>query len=64
MWTVVYMAHSKDIADKLCKEFEKNNLLVKVRPVNKCSETDGCYEILVPESEVEQSHEIIIELGF
>lgn len=63
MWTVVYLSHSKDIADRLSKAFEENNLLVKMRPVSKNADSDGCYEILVPESEVEEAHAIIIDMG-
>ena len=64
MWTVVYMAQNREMVTKLQQTLEKEGLLVKVRPVNKTSENDDYYEVLVPESEVEEAHNIIIETGF
>ncbi|WHH60468.1 hypothetical protein [Petroclostridium sp. X23] len=65
MWTVVYMAQSKDIVMKLQEILEKEGLLVKIRPISKNVENnDNYYEVLVPESEVEEAHSIIIETGF
>lgn len=65
MWTVVYMAQNKEMADRLQGFLEEGGLLVKLRPINKVVETeDNCYEILVPESEVEEAHSIIIDKGF
>ena len=63
MWTVVYIARTKDMADKLQKILEDDGMLVKVRPI--CKSTDGSdtsYEVLVPESEVEQAHGLIIDI--
>ncbi|NLM50677.1 MAG: hypothetical protein GX196_06980 [Clostridiaceae bacterium] len=64
MWTVIYLAQSKEIAQKLQKALEDEGLLVKVRPIQKSQDDSGCYEVLVLESEVEQAHSIIIETGF
>lgn len=65
MWTVVYMAQSKEIVVKLQEILEKEGLLVKVRPISKNVEnSDNYYEVLVPESEVEEAHSIIIDTGF
>ncbi len=65
MWTVVYMAQSKEIVDKLQQILEKEGLLVKIRPISKNREnSDNYYEVLVPESEVEEAHSIIIDTGF
>lgn len=65
MWTVVYMAQSKEIVLKLQEILEKEGLLVKIRPVNKNSDNgDNYYEVLVPESEVQEAHSIIIDTGF
>ncbi|MCX7715176.1 MAG: hypothetical protein N2171_05575 [Clostridia bacterium] len=63
MWTVIYMAQSKEIVEKLQALLESRGILVKVRPVNKkdIDDKDCCYEVLVPESEVEQAHDIIID---
>lgn len=65
MWTVVYIAQSKEIAVKLQDILTKEGLLVKIRPISKNSENDdNYYEVLVPESEVEEAHGIIIETGY
>lgn len=65
MWTVVYMAQSKEIAEKLQETLSKEGLLVKTRPITKNTENnDNYYEVLVPESEIEEAHGIIIETGF
>jgi len=65
MWTVVYMAQSKDIATNLQELLTKEGILVKLRPVSKNQENaNDYYEVLVPEAEVEEAHSIIIEKGF
>ncbi len=64
MWTVVYMAQSKDIAVKLQELLTNEGILVKIRPISKNHENnDNYYEVLVPESEVEEAHSVIIEKG-
>lgn len=65
MWTVVYMAQSKEIATKLQEALTSEGILVKLRPVSKNHENnDNYFEVLVPESEVEEAHSVIIEKGF
>ena len=65
MWTVVYIAQSKEIATRLHDILLKEGLLVKIRPISKNSENeDNYYEVLVPEAEVAESHSIIIEKGY
>lgn len=65
MWTVVYMAQSKDIATRMQELLTKEGILVKLRPISKNHENnDNYYEVLVPESEVEEAHSVIIESGF
>ncbi len=65
MWTVVYMAQSKQIAENLQDLLTKDGILVKIRPVNKNEENhDNYFEVLVPEAEVEEAHVVIIEKGF
>ena len=67
MWTVVYMAQSREIAAELEKLLTEEGILVKKRPVSKDKEKENgneyC-EILVPESEIEEAHSVIIEKGF
>lgn len=65
MWTVVYIAQTKQIAEELGEFLTKEGILVKLRSMNKNQETSSdYYEILVPESDVEEAHGIIIEKGY
>lgn len=65
MWTVVYMAQSKDIATQLQELLTQEGILVKLRPISKNHENnDTYYEVLVPEAEVEEAHSVIIEKGY
>jgi RNA-binding protein YhbY len=65
MWTVVYMAQGKDMATKIQQALEEHGILVKVKPIGKDgSGKDNCYEILVPAAEVEEAHNIIIDIEF
>lgn len=65
MWTVVYIAQSKEIATRLQDILQKEGLLVKIRPISKNEENgDNYYEVLVPEAEVSEAHSIIIEKGY
>jgi len=65
MWTVVYMAQNKEVASKLQDVLIGDGILVKLRPISKNNENkDNYYEVLVPESEVEEAHSVIIEKGY
>ncbi len=65
MWTVVYMAQSKEIAAGLQELLTIEGILVKLRPVSKNHDNnDNYFEVLVPQSEVEEAHSVIIEKGF
>ena len=64
MWTVVYMAQNKEMAEKLESALEDEGLLVKVNPVSQKEKNDNYFELSVPEGEVEEAHSIIIEKGF
>ena len=62
MWTVVYIAKSREIAESLRSLLEEAKLLVKIRPVCKQSAAENdSYDILVPESEVSLANGLIIE---
>jgi hypothetical protein len=65
MWTVVYLAKNKRIADKVSELMSREGVLVRLQPVSKntCDE-DSYFEILVLESEVEEAHNILYELGY
>lgn len=65
MWTVIYIAQSKKMADKIEKALTKEGALVKIQPVSKkLQDEDGYYEVLVPEGEAEEAQNILYETGY
>lgn len=62
MWTVIYMANTRQDAEEVQNILVKEGFLVKVRPISK-NNVDGTTEVLVPRSEVEEVHSILIQLG-
>jgi len=64
MWTVVYMAQSRQIAENVRQLLEKNSLIVRIRSLNNEEASSDCYELLVPESELQQALSIIIDANF
>ena len=61
MWMVVYVAQTKEQAERIRDLLQKAGILVKMRGVNQSeNEKFGCYEIMVPESELSEAHDIII----
>lgn len=63
MWTVIYMAKSKESILKVQEILACENLAVRVRPVGAQNE-DSFYEILVPETEAQLAHSILISNGY
>ena len=64
MWMVVFVAQSLETAEKIKELIMSSGLLVKVRAIGGSNdEKYGCYEILVPESELDEAHSIIINQG-
>lgn len=63
MWTVVYVAQSKDGADELKDMLNTHGVLVKTRQIGKGKNSGGVFEILVPETEVEDACVILEQLG-
>lgn len=60
MWTVVYVAPNRPIAAMLKELLEKEGLLAMLRPIGVPQMGDAAnYEILVPESEVEEATEVL-----
>lgn len=57
MWTVVYITQSFETADKIKELLEKAEILVMLRRVEENSDS---YEILVPDTEIEEAHNIIL----
>ena len=60
MWTVVYTAQDKDIVTKLKSDLLDVNILVKVI----CAASENKFDILVPSTEVEQAHSVLIDFTF
>jgi hypothetical protein len=59
MWTVVYIAPDRGVAEKLKSRLEGEGLLVMARP-SSSQLTEAChYELLVPESELEEAQEVL-----
>jgi len=63
MWTVIYIAQSKEGATKLQDMLSEQGVLVKTRQIGKAKYSDGIYEILVPETEVEDACTILEQLN-
>jgi len=60
MWTVVYIAPNRPIAEMLKELLEGAGILAMLRPIGVPHTGDsGSVEILVSESEVEEANEII-----
>ncbi len=59
MWTVVYISQNEDVAKEIKHLLENSQILVMMRSVGE-EEEQKSFEILVPETEVEQAHTIII----
>ena len=59
MWIVVYITQNKETAMTIKKLLRDAGLLVKMRSIGlRSDEQYGCYEILLPESEVEEGHSV------
>ncbi|QZY56032.1 hypothetical protein [Crassaminicella profunda] len=60
MWTVVYMAHNKADADRIQCHLMNEGFLVKLKPIGR--EEEGVFEVLVPNGEAEEAHEVLVNL--
>ena len=62
MWTVVYIASNRTIGEMLKSVLENEGILVMLRSIGTPHFGESSsVEILVPESEVEEAHEILSE---
>ncbi|MBQ4518594.1 MAG: flavodoxin family protein [Clostridia bacterium] len=62
MWMVVYVTQSKEAAEKIRTLLQEAGLPVKIRSVNQSGNDQfGCYEVLVPEAELSEAHNLIID---
>jgi hypothetical protein len=59
------MAQTKDTADRIRDLLTMEGFLIKIKPVYRnVSEEENYYEILVPQTEVEEVHTILMENGY
>lgn len=56
MWTVIYIAPTQKAAERIQERLTAEGFLVKIRAINL---TKQQYEILVPEGELEEVHEVL-----
>lgn len=56
MWTVIYIAPTAKIADRIKQKLTEEGFLVQVRAINL---TNNQFEILVPEGELEEVQEVL-----
>lgn len=59
MWTVVYIASSMGVAERLRLVLEQEGLLANLKAVESEQDGRGSVEILVPEGEAEEAHEVL-----
>ncbi|MCC8169707.1 MAG: hypothetical protein LIO59_05005 [Oscillospiraceae bacterium] len=60
MWTVVYVSQAEQKASELAKLLEKSKIISRVRHI-KCDADDGCFEVLVPQTELDMAQDLIFE---
>ncbi|NMP21655.1 hypothetical protein [Sulfobacillus harzensis] len=61
MWTVVYIAPSVTVAEKIKEVLSTEGLLVTLKTVEMNQDGRGSVEVRVPEGEAEEAHEILAE---
>ncbi|MEE1042599.1 MAG: glutamate decarboxylase [Clostridia bacterium] len=60
MWTVVCTSQDRQMSENLCDALRSKNILVKI--IGAASESK--FDILVPHTEVEQAHGVLIDMTF
>ncbi len=61
MWIVIFITQNRETAELATEILRNSGLVVKVRTLGtKTDSVYGCYEILLPESEVEEGHKVLI----
>ena len=59
MWTVIYIAPTIRLADRICENLRAQGFLVKQRQANTAKQQ---FEILVPETELDDVKEILNDI--
>lgn len=62
MWTVIYIAPNKAVAEKYQNALATEGILVQLRPIGSQESADVSVEILVPESEAEEANEVLTSI--
>lgn len=61
MWVVIFITQNRETADVTMELLRDAGLVVKVRTLGtKSDSVYGCFEVLLPESEVEEGHRVLI----
>lgn len=61
MWTVVYIAPNRAVAERLKAVLENEGILTNLHSLEADESGRGSVELLVPEGEAEEAHEVLTE---
>lgn len=61
MWIVVYISQSAETSQKLIDALSLNGIISKLRRARGEEDKCGCYEVLVPNTELSAAQDLIIE---
>ena len=65
MWTAIYIAQNRKMAEKVETILMDEGMLVKIESMSKDNESkEGFFEILVPEGEANEARDILYEIGY
>lgn len=65
MWIVIFITQNKETANYIMELLRNAGLIVKLRTAStKNDSMYGCFEILLPESEIEEGHKVLISEFF
>ena len=64
MWTVVYVAQTVEESDKIKNALTEGGILVKVRSIGKKKDNRGIFEIVVPQTEVDDASIILTSITY
>jgi hypothetical protein len=63
MWTVIYIAPTKNVAERYQQALAEEGILVQLRAIGSSHQANNVsMEILVSESEAEEAHEILTSI--
>lgn len=62
MWTVIYIAPNKAVAERYQNALVSEGILVQLRPIGSQESDDVSVEILVSESEAEEANEVLTNI--